>query len=118
MDSLFLLFMARNMIQHLIRMMRRGSFKTSRPMLHILTWTSRSGCMNTLELDLKFGRRLMASRFLRWLPKHRLSIPSRCSLEIWCLLIDNLTANDMTLNPWVGCEKYAECEWALELNNR
>ena len=107
--------------------------------------------MNTLELDLKFGRRLMASRFLRWLPKHRLSIPSRCSLEIWCLLIDNLTANDvspfplfflcvwdlwclvviwsfshfglcvifqMTLNPWVGCEKYAECEWALELNNR
>ena len=41
MDSLFLLFMARNMIQHLIRMMRRGSFKTSRPMLHILTWTSR-----------------------------------------------------------------------------
>ena len=40
MDSLFLLFMARNMIQHLIGMMRRGSFKTPRPMHHILTWTS------------------------------------------------------------------------------
>ena len=22
----------------------------------------------------------------------------------------------MDLNPWVGCEGYAECEWALELN--
>ena len=41
MDLLFSLFMARNMIQHLIRMMRRGFFKTPRPMLHILTWTSR-----------------------------------------------------------------------------
>ena len=41
MDPLFLLFMARNMIHHLNGMMRRGSFKTPRPMLHILTWTSR-----------------------------------------------------------------------------
>ena len=88
--------------------------------------------------------------FLRWLPKHRLSMPFRCSLEIWHLVIDNLTANDvshppplpfcgifgaqwwfghflilgslvifqMCLNPWVGCEKYDECEWALELNTR
>ena len=30
-------------------------------------------------------------RFLRWLRKHRLSIPSRRSLEIWRLVIDNLT---------------------------
>ena len=22
----------------------------------------------------------------------------------------------MDLNPWAGCEGYAECEWALELN--
>ena len=88
-------------------------------------------------------------RFLCWLPKHRLSIPSRRSLEIWCLVIDNLTIDDvstfflllfkslalgydsfsslpkflfvifqMNLNPWVGCEGYAECERALELNGR
>ena len=30
-------------------------------------------------------------RFLRWLPKHRLSPSSRCSLELWRLVIDNLT---------------------------
>ena len=30
-------------------------------------------------------------RFLRWLPKHRFSIPSKRSLEIWCLVINNLT---------------------------
>ena len=30
-------------------------------------------------------------RFLCWLPKHRLSTPSRRSLEIWHLVIDNLT---------------------------
>ena len=41
MDPLFLLFMVRNMIQHLIGMMRRGSFKTLRPVFHILTWTPR-----------------------------------------------------------------------------
>ncbi|KAK9997566.1 hypothetical protein SO802_022252 [Lithocarpus litseifolius] len=56
-------------------------------------------------------------RFLCWLPKHRLSTSSRRSLEIWCLVIDNLTANDMSLDPWVGCEEYDECERALELNS-
>ena len=85
-------------------------------------------------------------KFLRWLPKHRLSTPSRRSLEIWCMVIDNLTVDDassffllllnlwhlamvqsllflssfvtfqMSLNPWVGCEGYAECERVLELN--
>ncbi|KAK9984535.1 hypothetical protein SO802_034060 [Lithocarpus litseifolius] len=55
-------------------------------------------------------------RFLLWLPKHHLSIPSKRSLEIWRLVIDNLTINDMNLNPWVGCEEYAEYEQALELN--
>ena len=34
-------------------------------------------------------------RFLRWLPKHHLSTPFRRSLEIWCLLIDNLTADNV-----------------------
>ena len=34
-------------------------------------------------------------RFLRWLPKHRLSTPSNYSLEIWRLVIDNLTVDDV-----------------------
>ena len=85
-------------------------------------------------------------RFLRWFSRYRLSTPSRHSLEIWSLVIDNLTADDvsysssffwnlwhlamvqsllilssfvifqMDLNPWAGCEGYTECERALELN--
>ena len=35
-------------------------------------------------------------RFLRWLPKHRLSTPSMRSLKIWRLVIDNLTADDVS----------------------
>jgi len=35
-------------------------------------------------------------RFLHWLPKHRLSTLSRRSLEIWRLVIDNLTADDVS----------------------
>ena len=35
-------------------------------------------------------------RFLCWLPKHCLSITSRRSLEIWCLVIDNLTIDDVS----------------------
>ena len=31
-------------------------------------------------------------RFIRWLPKHRLSPPSRHSLEIWRLVIDNVSS--------------------------
>ena len=38
-------------------------------------------------------------RFLRWLPKHRLSTPSRHSLEIWRLVIYNLIANDVSPFP-------------------
>ena len=34
-------------------------------------------------------------RFLRWLPKHHLSTPSNRSLEIWRLVIDNLTVDDV-----------------------
>ena len=85
-------------------------------------------------------------RFLRWLPKHHLSLPSRCSLELWHLVIDNLTIDDVSsffllilnlqglvmiqsllflsffvtfqlnLNPWAGYEGYAKCEQAIELN--
>ena len=85
-------------------------------------------------------------RFLCWLPEHRLSTPSRCSWEIWRLVIDNLTTDgvsssfsffwnlwhlvmvqsiltlssfvtvQMDLNSWARCEGYAECEQALELN--
>ena len=35
-------------------------------------------------------------RFLHWLPKHCLSISSRHSLEIWHLVIDNLTIDDVS----------------------
>ena len=35
-------------------------------------------------------------KFLRWLPKHHLSPPSRRSLEIWRLVIDNMTINDVS----------------------
>ena len=35
-------------------------------------------------------------RFLRWFPKHRLSPPSRRSLELWRLVIDNLTIDDVS----------------------
>ena len=35
-------------------------------------------------------------KFLRWLPKHYLSILSKHSLEIWRLVIDNLTIDDVS----------------------
>ena len=38
-------------------------------------------------------------RFLRWLLKHHLSMPFRCFLEIWRLVIDNLTTDDVSLSP-------------------
>ena len=41
-------------------------------------------------------------RFLRWLPKHRLSTPSKHFLEIWRLVIDNLTADDVSPSPFFG----------------
>ena len=47
-----------------------------------------------LEIQEKVGG--IFPRFLRWLPKHRLSIPSRHSLEIWRLVIDNLTVDDVS----------------------
>ena len=41
MSLLFLLSMGKNTIHHLNGRMKRGSFKTPRPMLHTLKWTSR-----------------------------------------------------------------------------
>ena len=38
-------------------------------------------------------------RFLRWLLKHHLSMPFRRFLEIWRLVIDNLTTDDVSLSP-------------------
>ena len=40
-------------------------------------------------------------RFLHWLPKYRLSMPSKRSLEIWHMLIDNLTVADMSFSLFV-----------------
>ena len=39
-------------------------------------------------------------RFLRWLPKNHLSTPSKRSLEIWHLVMDNLTAGDVSSSPF------------------
>ena len=35
-------------------------------------------------------------RFLRWLPKFHLSTPSKRSLEVWHMVIDNLTVADVS----------------------
>ena len=40
-------------------------------------------------------------RFLRWFPRYRLSTPSRHSLEIWRMVIDNLTIDGMS--PFLLC---------------
>ena len=50
------------------------------------------------EVDPKIGEEVdgIFPRFLRWLPKHRFSIPSKRSLEIWCLVFENLTIDDVS----------------------
>ncbi|KAL0008442.1 hypothetical protein SO802_009944 [Lithocarpus litseifolius] len=45
-------------------------------------------------------------------------MPSKCSLQVWRMVIDNLTADDLSLDHWLGCEERVECEWAQELNSR
>ena len=64
----------------------------------------RFGCMNILGLALKFGRRLMVSiiDFSVGCPKYRLSTPSKHSLEVWCMLIDNLTIADVSFFFFFG----------------
>ena len=38
----------------------------------------------------------MYPRFLRWLPKYRLSTPPKQSLQVWRMVIDNLTADGVS----------------------
>ena len=45
--------------------------------------------------------------------------------DLWCLIMVWSSSHfgffcdfQMSLNPWVECKEYAECEWALELNGR
>ena len=41
-----------------------------------------------------------------------------CLMMVWFFLIPgSFVIFQMFLNPWVGCEEYAECEWALELSS-
>lgn len=42
-------------------------------------------------------------RFLCWLPKYRLSTPSKCSLEVWLMVIDNLTVADVIFFFFFWC---------------
>ena len=49
------------------------------------------------------------SRFLRWLPKYHLSMPSRCSLEIWRVVIDNLTVDDVSPSFFI----FSFCLWGF-----
>ena len=74
--------------------------------------------------------------FLCWFPEHRLSTPSKCTLEIRRLVIDNFlnlwylvivwsfiilgsfVIFQMSLNPWARCKGYVEYEQALERNGR
>nr|POE61699.1 hypothetical protein CFP56_51905 [Quercus suber] len=55
-------------------------------------------------------------RFLRWLPKYRLSTPSKRSLEVWCTVIDNLIVANISLNPWLGCIGILAIECCLKFN--
>ena len=57
--------------------------------------------MNTLELVLKFERRLIAFFLDFFVGCPHLSMPSRFSLEIWLLVINNLTADE--LSPFCVC---------------
>ena len=38
----------------------------------------------------------MFPRFLRWLPKYHLSMPPKCSLQAWRMVIDNLAADEVS----------------------
>ena len=38
----------------------------------------------------------MFPKFLRWLPKYRLSTPTKRSFQTWCMVVDNLAANDVS----------------------
>ena len=59
--------------------------------------------MNTLELVLKFERRLIAFFLDFFVGCPHLSMASRFSLEIWLLVINNLTADDVSPFPLPFC---------------
>ena len=57
------------------------------------------GCMNIFGVGLQIWEEVddIYPRFLHWLPKYRLSTPSKRSLEIWHMVINNLTIDDVSL---------------------
>ena len=44
----------------------------------------------------------MYPRFLRWLPKYHLSTPPKDSLQVWHMVIDNLTVDDVSFFFFLG----------------
>ena len=48
-------------------------------------------------------------KFLHWLPKYHLSMPSRRSLEIWCMVIENLIVDDVS--PFLLCGIFGVWLW-------
>ncbi|KAL4651961.1 hypothetical protein ACB092_01G198400 [Castanea dentata] len=67
------------------------------------------GCMNILGLVLKFWEVLVTCirGFSISGPSVNItsSRPSKRSLQVWHMVIDNLTIVDMSLDPWLGCEE-------------
>ena len=45
----------------------------------------------------------MYPRFLHWLPKYHLSEPPKRSLQVWHMVIDNLTADDVSFCVFFFC---------------
>ena len=52
-------------------------------------------------------------RFLRWLPKNHLSMPSKHSLEIWRMVIDNLIVDGLSPSFFVGFLVFDGGFWCL-----
>ena len=48
----------------------------------------------------------MYPRFLRWLPKYHLSEPPKRSLQVWHMVIDNLTADDVSFFFFLFCSLF------------
>ena len=54
-------------------------------------------------------------RFLHWFPKYRLSTTSKRSLEIWRMVIDNLTVDDVSPSS-LFCGDFGVWWWFLVLD--
>ena len=52
-------------------------------------------------------------RFLRWLPKNHLSMPSKHSLEIWRMVIANLIVDGLSPSFFVGFLVFDGGFWCL-----